>query len=616
MKKMIALRSSLIDYTKNLESSNKLLADINDYQDFIDTIAMQDESITRIASMTTAIDVSNPEIKEVKTSILGDEVEQSLKDMADKELSNLIATNIGSGFSGGGNDVSDISSPTPKGFYVVIDGMNENVLTYTEELDRNVNSVFSDVDGDEDFDMILSMGGDVYLKTNYKNTPSRRVGKVRIDTLSNNVSDFVLPGGSGVDNVASPFESNERADISWIKKDGAIAYEVILKQNLNELKSEARYRYIALPNPLESSESQTILGELGVLAESENVIELTNSEAPSVSLTIENGNYFAEVYSYNAVGEISMVSNSAIVSPQICADEDAPFPALGTDQFEVSIFKSLIIDAGNSFDPSGEVTDFFLELLPYVSDKPYTAIPVDEDGNLQPHDKSSPVFNVGPFVNEGDIGDRLAILHVLDQTGNSSAQSVSIKVFAPEISLNETFNRTGVAVGSTSPGVDSIPFSVFRTRYIERVVDGALKLVERTDKVLTASADQDGKYYTDSAGDYEINDFDLKDMILVENADGEIVAVIDPETGNVGEVADGYHVEVDEAVPPFKPTTVRIVSDSGELMATIAMVADANTDVSVFDNVRFDYSNIGDLSGVNVRDNGLSDAFIIVGIAA
>lgn len=622
---MVAVRDELIAYVKDLNNSNTLLEQIDDYDQFNKILVENDGSLKRVAALTdnvnnvTDVAVADTEGLSVKSSLLGEAAEEMIKDVASKGSDRLLASVIDFNPS----DVTDgsaLPSAPPIGFYIVTsDGVNENVLNYTPELKRQTHVLYSDVDHDLDHDIVLSMGGDVYLKRNHKSEPALPDGQYIQGLTGNTVSSYVNAGGMSVQGVSSPYENNGKADVSWLPMANAVAYEVLIRNSINDSLDDPALRYVAVANPEKFSPNPD---------DYDLVFELSNPDKPSISLELENGNYYANVFAINENGEKSLASGFTFLAPQTCADTEPPFPAVGATDFNVAIFKELTLDASMSFDTDGEIVEYYIETLPYdsgktdpLTDNPLktTAIPhflwsdlnvtVDSNGDgITMNDRDNPIFKVGPFVNEGDIGKHQAILHVVDQSGNSSGQEISINVFAPQLTLDEIFSRTSIATGESKPSVPIFPFSLMRNRFIYRVVEDELKLVPRIDKIKDA--------LTKENGSYEITDFNLENMILVENADKEIVAEIDPETGNIGALKDGYTTKVVQATVPTKATHIQILDKNGVLLGTVYLVADPNSDVVIHQELGIDADNYKDLYGVNVDDIAAGDEFKWVGLPA
>jgi len=581
IQRLTALRDAFIDYTKNLNSTNdSLMNTIEDYDEFTRVLVENDNFGRELASLTVphesdANGENEPEIKEAVFDLFdGDLI------AADVDPVEAVSDMLDGGET----------SAAPVGFYVAVgnQGQNESVLSYISELTQTVHTMFSDVDVDGDHDIIYSMGGDVYFKENYSSTVTASSylgeGDVILSTTDTAVSDFVYGGGASVQGVSSPYENNNQADVSWTALDGAVSYEVLIKRSLLHSDEDAVYIYTV--------------------------------DVPYISLEIENGNYYVVVYAINADGERSLASTSEIIAPQMCADKDAPFPAVTQTEYDLSIFKELKIDASGSFDTSGEVTEYYLEGdAGTIWSDLNSAIDSDGDGVLW-NDRNNPVFRIGPFDEKEDVGILTFILNVVDQSGHGSNQEMSVNVFVPEILLDNTVSRTYEVTGQVTPEVDALPFSILRSRYIYRSVDDELYIFPRVDKVETPSADADGKYFTDGSGSYLVTDFDLEDMILVEDSNGDIVAEIHPETGNVGALTTGYSAVVNVAVPPLSPTSIDILDENGDVMASIYLISDPNQDVEMHEDINFDSENYEEFDGVNVSDLDSGDEFNFFGFPA
>ncbi len=605
---MAALRDQMIAYTKGLKATDGVLKEIDDYNEFGKILVDNNsQRVDLIAANPSANDVTGSNVGEVgKTlafSFLGKEVESAIKQAAENaDLSgkrDLIAAAIN--FSP--QDIVDNANaptPPPIGFYVSAGTVSENVLNYTKELKGKTNILFSDVDHDQDYDIVYSTGGDIYLKTNYNPANNLKLpeGELIIGLTNNAVGDFVNKGGIAVDGLAVPAISTGKFDISWLPVEGAVSYEIVLRKSIYDDIENAAYNFKVI------------------------VSALSDKNSPRISENVPNGNYYVNVFAVNSNDEKSLISDTVIAAPQSCADNESPMPVINSTEYTISIFQNLEIDAGGSFDPDGKIEQYYLERMPYESSQSdpntgdklkITPMPkilgsdvtvlIDEDGDGFPfNDKTNSHFNIGPFENEGDIGDHKFLLHVVDASGKNSSIEITIHVIAPAISLDESFAATGEATGTTEPKTPELPFWLMRSRYISRVINGQLKLVPRIDKLKEA--------FTEAGGGYFIRDLILDDMILVENADGEVVAEINPKTGNIGAIEDGYKAVINEAIPPNTPTNLEIKDKNDQVLGTIYMVADANSDVNIYQNFGFVAENMGDLKGVNIDDLDKSDDFI------
>lgn len=651
MDRLVALRESLISYTENLEKSNSTLLENVENIDSFGKILVQtnqskdlkliadlstptwanEKNHTYIASNSSSDSENLGTNAPSKISFFDNSVIKKLQNELDDSAGKLLAANITPQLQAAqtaSDPATSAPAVAPKGLFVIADGKNENILNYTSELSGKTNMIFMDVDNDGDEDLVYSMGGDVYIKENYKNIKNKSKGKViSVSGKNNSVSSYVNKGGNAVQGVFAPSDNNESADIEW-KGSGdpnIVAYEIILRNSIYENMNSPLFSYIALVNPPDHDSSVNILKKLKMNPpvdgeENPKVFEMSSPTSGSISIKIPNGNYYATVFAMDKDMNKSLPSEFAITSPQVCADKEAPFPAIDSS-YRVPIMKEFELDASNSFDANGKIIEYYLEPLPYSSEgKPVTALPLkmwsdvnvmfDSDGDGVPwNDKSNPKFKIGPFTKEGDVGVREFVLHVVDQSGNSSAQKFSLEVFVPNISLDETLARDPIVTGQTDPLVDKMPFSLMRKRFIYRCVGGELKLVSRLKKIATSSISPQQKYYTDDSGNYKIMDLVTKDIIIVENSSGVVVAEINPKTGDIGITKEGYSAKVNEAVPPQTPTSVDIIDANGNVLGSVYVISDANADVTLHQNFVFETAEFMTLSGVHVSDLYASDDF-------
>lgn len=614
LKQLAEIRNQMIASVDSLNSSNDVLGDISDYNEFNKILVdNNNQHIDLIAANPTVSDVGRSNIsdnvsgKTLSFSFLGKDIEDTLNQAAStaglSEKRDLIASAID--FTPQ-TAVSGANEPTipPAGFFVSAGGVDESVLNFTGELNGSTNIVFSDVDHDKDTDIVYSMGGDVYLKTNYQNTPNLPKGDLIVGFTKNAVSDYVNAGGDGVKGVQVPYIGTGKIDISWQPTEDAVSYEVVLRKSIYDDFKDAAYTFKI------------------------NVTDLSDKTSPRISEKIPNGNYYVSVFAVNATGNKSLESDVIIAAPQSCADSDAPMPVLNSTDYTLSIFKNLEIDSSGSFDPDGEIKQYYLETIPFETDKtdPITkeklkttpiqktiwsdlTAMVDEDGNgLTFDDRTNPKFNIGPFSNEGDVGDHKFLLHVVDASGKDASLQFVVHVVAPNVSLDQSFATTAVATGKTLPVTAQLPFWLMRSRYIQRIIKGKLTLVPRIDKVRESTTGDDGAY--------NISDFNLEDMILVENADGKIVAEINPKTGDLGKIEPGYKTIVNEAIPPNTPTSVTILDKNNQVLGTVYIIGNANSDVNIYQNYNFNSANIEFIHGTNVDDLDKADNFVFENLPA
>ncbi len=336
---------------------------------------------------------------------------------------------------------------------------------------------------------------------------------------------------------------------------------------------------------------------------------LEDPTSPYVTLSLANGFYYAIIRSFDLTGFRSLQSESVLLSPNICSDRQDPLPVAGPGERSVAIFKKLKLDASQSFDTFGKVMSYYVDTdLESDSNKDgdktndknlgHDINPVaDSDGNgIVFDDLDDPVFILGPYK---DLNSRRIMLNVVDESGNIGQQEININIYVPKITLDEQsaileINEKGegsTVSGYLTPAESEMPVSILRDR-------AGVK-----DPIITDAADAFGKYITDAEGKFAINDLNLKDTVVIKNAQGEVIAEIDPKTGRIILKNPAYSVEALPAEEPLLPTRVVVKDPQGKIIATLFVVSDANTDV-VVDGPEENYSGpaVALFTGVHIKN--------------
>ncbi|HLG26002.1 MAG TPA: S-layer homology domain-containing protein, partial [Candidatus Gracilibacteria bacterium] len=333
-----------------------------------------------------------------------------------------------------------------------------------------------------------------------------------------------------------------------------------------------------------------------------------NPEAPLVQFTLANGFYYGKISSFDTVGHRSTASPISLMAPSICADKQVPFPNAGSAEREVSIFKKLTINAKKSFDTSGDIIAYWMD----------TDLQKDDDGDGDPandrnlgndlnvtsdydgdgvtnNDLDDPVFVLGPYE---DLNQRTVKVSVMDEALNVSGQEITISIYVPAITLEESSATSGVVTGTIDPVDSEIPVSLLRDR------DGV------TSKLVSESANDDGQYLTDIDGEINVDDLNLNDTIVIKNDKGEIIAEINPKTGRIIITNDDYTLEVLPAELPLLPTRVVLKDKDGNIITTVFLVPDMNTDTTI-DPPDYPYNEatVAVFKGVHVKDLDPLDEF-------
>jgi uncharacterized repeat protein (TIGR01451 family) len=494
-------------------------------------------------------------------------------------------------------------SPTPAGMHVFTEnGQTENILYYTEELGGESHVIYMDVDNDGDQDIVYSTGGDLYLKKNYDEDPNELdivTGLLGVDGVDEYGQGQIL----SVQNLDRVSESSESVSVTFdlVKNPDVIGYEMLVYPSLidldnNETSDAYRYLIVEDADEVEIDEDSDF-----------EVLELDGASAPDLKLEIPDGNYYSVVYPLTENGRRGFASMQAPVAPQVCGDDDAPLPALSNTEIYVPVTQPAILDASASFDAGGRIKEYYLD----------SDTSKDSDGDGDPANDKDPSlwsyedptvgskFILGPFY---EVGDVEMALNILDLANNRSTQFVTIHVFVPGITLDPVVADSSFVTGDTDPTAENMRFALMRERFKYRLVDGQLAMVKTEDKIATGASDEFGHYFTLGDGSYEISDFDLSDILFVYDAEGNVVAEIDLDSGNFW-TEDGYTYEVHTAQPPVEGTYITIEDPNGNEMGTIYHVSEGASDVEVHNEVEFDTENVEGEYGTHVSDMDADDEF-------
>lgn len=343
-----------------------------------------------------------------------------------------------------------------------------------------------------------------------------------------------------------------------------------------------------------------------------SVLKLQKSENPSISLEVADGQYYSVIHALTKDGRKSFISTQTPISPQICDDDIAPISSLvggpgGSVEYYVPVTKKLEINASASFDPNGEIKEFYIDSDPLKDTDGDGNMANDKDPSLWRYaDSSSPAkFILGPFE---DLGKKNVTLNLVDLANNSTIQPVAINVYVPIISLSPVNTDDSIVSGTTEPPSADMEYALMRKRYGYRVVDGKLNMVLNEKKIATASSDENGHYQTLGDGNYKINDFTPSNIILIYDGSHNVVGEINADTGNFW-LSEGYSYSVVTAQPPSQSTYIEIFNPSGKSMGSLYFVSDGGISVTKHQDAEFTSKFLKDKYGVHVNDFDSSDQF-------
>jgi len=330
-----------------------------------------------------------------------------------------------------------------------------------------------------------------------------------------------------------------------------------------------------------------------------------DADNPAADIALENGDYYSQIRSIQIDSTRGTWGETTLFAPQVCADDDPPYANVGSN-YEVSVFKTITIDGGGSFDTSSDIIKYYYDTDLetdsdgdgdsendadyYADDDPLTDL--DGDG-FKTNDWSDPTMEVGPF---DDLETREYKLWVEDEAGNSSGVTAYVSVYVPDVALSVSSSRSGSVDGEIDPQDSEIPIVIARER------DGIFELI------VTPSADTNSKYYTDDDGAFVVDDLELSEGWVVYNSLYEEVASIDPETGEITILDDSVEVQVHSAELPW-PTRIALVDvATQERLLYIFITPDSNVDVQIDeDSVEYDLESTAEMVGVHVKDVNLPE---------
>lgn len=410
---------------------------------------------------------------------------------------------------------------------------------------------------------------------------------------------FVLPDTLAPDTTIEVTRGQiELIDISGeLEMGSAYTGMLITPHSVVYTRNNAEAGVVQYVDDSESEQVSVTLDEDETL----RVMPLKNPEKPGLTVKLPNGNYYTKVRALTPDGERSTVSPQVLFAPQECGDHRAAFASTGPERKRVPIFKALDIDGSFSQDLDGEIEEYYYD-LDLSEDKDRDGDDtndvegfndlnpaVDENGDGNPsNDKTDPKITVGPYQ---DLETRYLKLWVKDQGGNLSAQEIAVDIYVPDIVISPVSAENGIVQGYTEPRESEMPFRVIRNR------DGMYD-------TLTASDGTD-LFYTDEDGAYYIDDFALQEEIVVLDAEGNIIATIDEETGRIVVTDERYRLRA-HAASETLPTRVNLENiETGDVIVSTFLIPEVNTDVTLDgSSVNYVGRTLRDLTGVHVKEMG------------
>ncbi len=265
---IVELRNSLLAYARGLEEQGNMFENINGLEDLNTLIASLPKNEFNIDEKFVANDLGqgtlnsdSDDIVVKKVSIAADLGSMPLSEMSD--VLNEGPTTLNEYIGEGGltaDNLGSIPQTTPKGIFVMTsvdeDGnpslQNENVVSYTAEINKNTKILFGDVDADTDTDIIYTMGNDVYWKKNYEvnKAPPSNPDVFMISS----VSAYSGSVKSAVQTSSDSINKNNSSTFTFLpqKYNDLVGYEVVVYPSLTDIDNDVyrgTYRYLLIEEP-------------------------------------------------------------------------------------------------------------------------------------------------------------------------------------------------------------------------------------------------------------------------------------------------------------------------------------------------------------------------------
>ncbi len=312
------------------------------------------------------------------------------------------------------------------------------------------------------------------------------------------------------------------------------------------------------------------------------------------SLPLENGYHYAHLLQAKGSEAPGTVSMQEHLSPK----DEILEPIFENNFAEepIAIFAKKTLSA-DSYADRLDGTSVYWDLDPYSD--------ADGDGDPTNDNNAEGVeYTFGPYTN---IGVHDVVLNVAGPENAFVQKPISIRVFVPQIQISETDFTSGDQIrGRVEPAVPDYPVSVVRVRPTRTEflsLDAAEEFV---------GPDENLKYYTNAAGEFALDIFDLTRGYHILDSDyAEIVRILS-DNGRViihPDFANEYELKVHPSSGEL-PMRIVVYSKSGVAVASVYYSPEQDSDV-VIDAPLMEYSkeNVLPLHGVHVKPMNSSYVF-------
>lgn len=220
------LRDSMISYVEDFDQGTKALKGM-DSDSFQRYLAQENLHAQYLLASDdgTPDDYSTAENWHPEELVTQDENEQALE----------LASDSSSAYDGLSLGAAPAAFNTGLYLYDSAAGTSTRLTDYAAEAEEKTNIIFIDLDEDGDDDIVYSMGGDVYIKENYTESPSFRY--VSSDPSEMTVAEVEATHGS-VQNFKRGKNDFEEASFSFSESPEAVGYEVLFYDSLDAQDAE------------------------------------------------------------------------------------------------------------------------------------------------------------------------------------------------------------------------------------------------------------------------------------------------------------------------------------------------------------------------------------------
>ena len=447
--------------------------------------------------------------------------------------------------------------------------------------------LFLDAEGDGDMDIVYSTSQFVMIKEN--TTVSKNIPHYSFEPEVGYFWNF-LPSIDAVKNLAVRDDA-ESVHISILPNpsDTIVGVEFFFRNSATafqrETASEKRRAVLLLPDAYNSLEADIQRESFFLPSHSIDIAghPLALENAEQLYLGKLDANTFSFPFpkdTFHTIrsrwilsnGTFGTLSSPVLAAPREEVDESSPF-FLGQHTMTAYIFRENTLSASGVLDLETS--------LSYEWD-------LDNDGQFDEYGEtiSLPLFT--------HPEERTILLRARDGGGNVLDTPIALRIVAPGILLSEERVLEGVVSGNIAPRFSAYPFSLLRERF------------GLTKKIVTPSADENGRYFTDIDGNYSVRDFQFSKNAVVKDHSGAVIAEVLATNGKMVSRNGAYTVSAVEGEGDFSLRQV-LINNEGTIVANLSVFADGQSAVQIFSGGN---PNSSGEDGVSLFDANTSDAFV------